>query len=161
MNTTFIDAKNELKDLREKRDRLKNDARVMNKTGMSRSEEREWNRLMEQVDVANEQITRLEKIPDTRTAGSHDNPNGGAAEERSEQREVFRTDRLYGSQSRERFETEPEFRSFRKWMAGGLSVMSPDEQEMLKFNSFGAEERALSAVTGAAGAYSIPQGFQY
>jgi HK97 family phage major capsid protein len=63
-----------------------------------------------------------------------------------------------GFEQREEQRQKPEHReAFKKWITGGIQSLTQEERNLM-FNHR-AEERALSATTGAAGGFTVPQGF--
>ncbi len=50
---------------------------------------------------------------------------------------------------------------FKKWMTGGVGMLDTEERNMLFANKTtdSSDQRALSAITGGAGGFTVPQGF--
>lgn len=134
------------------------------KRTMTSEETQEWEKRHADGDKMLKEIEMLEKqieadshlaatVTDTRSAGREDvtktNPEQLSKEER-EQR------------------SRQEVKLWQRWMADGYGNMSNEERAIatgrmanIRVEDMPPEVRALSASTGSAGAYTIPQSFQY
>src|SRR5690606_22015752 len=59
-------------------------------------------------------------------------------------------------------DAEEEERAFRAWLRGGINALTPEQRAVMerRFANLPSEARALSSVTGSAGGYTVPLGFE-
>jgi HK97 family phage major capsid protein len=122
-----------VKQMQDVLDRAKNEKREL-----SADENTQVDRIIAQEEEMRTKIERLEKAEDAlKSLEGHENR--------------FKADDMERKQGTEYRDV------FKKWITGGVEQLSGEERSIL-FNNR-AEERALSATTGTAGGYTVPQGF--
>jgi HK97 family phage major capsid protein len=110
------------------------------KRSLHADEETQWDKMVKDESELRTKIERLEKLEDVnKSLEGHE--NRFKADEKEKQQ---------GS----------EYRSvFKKWITGGSEILTGEERNILYTNGTNEETRALSATTGGAGGYTVPQGF--
>lgn len=107
-------------------------------------DEQKFDRLMAEIDKLDEQIQREERLYERKKEEeSLEEPTRPAVEQRNQP-------------------SQEEYReAFNNYLRYGAAGLNPEQRSLLaqNFNQLPAETRALSAVTGASGGYTVPQGF--
>lgn len=124
-----------VKQMQEVLDRAKGEKREL-----SADENVQVDRIIADEEEMRKKIERLEKAEDMqKSLEGHENR--------------FKADGQEGKQ-------KVEYRdAFKKWVMGGTARMTEEERNILYKNGINEETRALSATTGTAGGYTVPQGF--
>jgi HK97 family phage major capsid protein len=124
-----------VKQMQDVLDRAKNEKREL-----SADENAQVDRIITQEEEMRTKIERLEKAEDAlKSLEGHENR--------------FKADDMEKKQG-------TEYRNvFRKWVIGGVDNLNGEERNILFSNRVNEENRALSATTGTAGGYTVPQGF--
>jgi HK97 family phage major capsid protein len=124
-----------VKQMQDVLDRAKNEKREL-----SADENAQVDKIIAAEEEMRTKIERLEKAEDAlKSLEGHENR--------------FKADDMEKRQGKE-------YRSvFGKWVRGGLDTLDGEERKLLFENRVNEETRALSATTGTAGGYTVPQGF--
>lgn len=122
------------------------------KRDLTAEEQEQFDRLHAEIERLGEEARRIER-------------HEAIQRELEERRGVVagRQDRR-GNERRpgQRNEAKEEERAFRAWLRGGINALTPEQRSVMerRFASLPSEARALSSVTGGAGGYTVPQGFE-
>lgn len=118
---------------------------------LTQEEKNQWDKMDAEVNSLKEQIDREERAAELEKEMSQTN---------GEHRQKLPNQQT--SEQRQNPLASPEYRSaYKSYLKYGYNGLLPDERKLIDAGHkiIGPEERALSAVTGAAGGYTVPQGF--
>lgn len=121
------------------------------------SEEREqFDRLHAEIDRLGEEARRIERHEDIQR--ELEQSRGVVAGRQDMRGDVIPQPASLDAEQRERAEAE----AFRTWLRGGMSALTPEQRSVMerRFADLPSEARALSSVTGGAGGYTVPEGFE-
>ncbi|SEN79978.1 phage major capsid protein [Lihuaxuella thermophila] len=137
-------------ELRRKRANLWNEAQeILNKYDSNEArwageDEQKFDRLMDEIDQLDKRIEREERLYSRKKEGALEEPARPAVEQRDQP-------------------SQEEYReAFSQYLRFGVDGLNQEQRSLLaqNFNQFDqSETRALSAVTGASGGYTVPEGF--
>ena len=134
----------EILELRRERAKLWHEAeeivkRYRNEDEWSGEDKQKFDRLMADIDKLDERIQREERLYERKKEEAAEEPIRPAVEQRTQK-------------------SEEEYReAFNTYLRYGVSGLNPEQRSLLASNY--VETRALSAVTGASGGYTVPQDF--
>lgn len=117
--------------------------------GLNQEEETQWNRMMEDVDKLGAEIEREERMLSLESGlEERDGSPAKYVDGTEEKREMIPvTERK-------------EYReAFNRFLISGMGELNQEERSILNQGRANLEQRALSAVTGAAGGFTVPTGF--
>src|SRR5690606_18539749 len=119
---------------------------------LTSEEQQEFDRLHAEIDRLGEEARRIERHEELQKEMEE---SRGVIAGRQDQRGG--EDRA-GPQN----DAEEEERAFRAWLRGGFNALTPEQRSVMerRFANLPSEARALSSVTGGAGGYTVPQGFE-
>src|SRR5690606_2486600 len=121
------------------------------------SEEREqFDRLHAEIDRLGEEARRIERHEDLQR--ELEQSRGVVAGRQDMRGDVIPQPASLDAEQRERIEAE----AFGAWLRGGMGALTPEQRSVMerRFADLPSEARALSSVTGGAGGYTVPQGFE-
>lgn len=140
-------------ELRQKRAVLFEQARAIldkaeaEKRELTAEERQQYDRIMADVDALKGDIDRLERAEEVAKEMAAKNETRDI-EPKREQRDVP-------------IIATPEYRdAFIGWLRGGMEALASEQRQTLARGRVTPEGRALSAITGTAGGYTVPQGFR-
>lgn len=150
------------KELREKRANLFQQAdEILNR---AREEEREltdeerqtFDQIHNEIERLGEEARRIERHEDLQR--ELEESRGVVAGRPDMRGDVIPQPTSLDAEQRERIEAE----AFRTWLRGGMGALTPEQRSVMerRFADLPSEARALSSVTGGAGGYTVPEGFE-
>src|SRR5690606_29331941 len=150
------------KELREKRanlfqqaDEILNRARE-EKRELTDEERQTFDQIHNEIERLGEEARRIERHEDLQR--ELEQSRGVVAGRQDMRGDVIPQPASLDAEQRERIEAE----AFRTWLRGGMSALTPEQRSVMerRYADLPSEARALSAATGGAGGYTVPQGFE-
>jgi len=123
------------------------DRSVEEKRALHADEEEQYNRLIEEIDGLTATIEREKRMEEQRATMEAAAFHKKQGKKKDEQRQV------------PVLETEEYRSAYQNWLKLGVQGLDDEQRSILEQGRQSLESRALSAVTGSAGGYTVPQGF--